>query len=66
MGTGIFLHMACIANVDYRLVAFSVMEHLQLFLTVLKAEVRFPAGTMINDQKKKKKCDNWRSNLTFR
>lgn len=55
MGTGIFLHAACISNLNYRLVAFSMMEHLQLFLMVLKVEARFPAGTMMNDTHTKKK-----------
>lgn len=66
MGTGFFLHTACLANVNYRLAAFSMMEH--LFLAALKVEARFPAGTMKNrgGGKKKKRCDNRRCNLTFR
>jgi len=51
-GAGIFLYTACLANVNYMLVPFTVMEHLQMFLLVLKVEARFPAGTMMNDRKK--------------
>lgn len=60
-----FLHTACIATMNYKLMALSVMEHLQMFLVLLKVEVRFPAGTIMNDQKKEKKKQN-RCNLTFK
>jgi len=55
------MHTACIANVNCRLVAFSMMQHLQLFLMVLRVEARFPEGNMMNDkQRKKEKCDSRR------
>lgn len=59
MSAGIFPHTVCLANVNYRLEPSTMMEHLQMYLSVLKVVARFPAETMMNDRKKKK-CDNGR------
>lgn len=61
MGTGIFLCTACLANMNYKLVVFSMMEHSELFLVVFKVETRLPVGTVMND---KNTYDNRRCNLT--
>lgn len=52
MCSGMFMHTACLAGVNYRLVAFPLMEYLLLFLLVLIVEARLPAGTVKNDQNK--------------
>lgn len=53
MGTGIFLCTASLANVNYKPMFFSMMEHSELFLVVLKVETRLPAGTVMNDKNHK-------------
>lgn len=48
-----FMHTACPAGVNCRLVAFAIVGYLQLFLVVLIVEARFPAGAVINNNNKK-------------
>lgn len=45
-------HTLFALHVNYRLEPFTMMEHLQLFISVLNVVARFPAETMMNVRKK--------------